>query len=172
MTDDTHTEHGRVDHCEWDFPPLYPLLPYDLPDEFREHPDDDDAFNYWVESTCGSTDDKRPVEQYDGILGVTQAFVANHESPVGNLHWNDDLDDLYDEPRNVGGERWCSGTLVSEDLFLTSGQCFDQDADGSDMPSDDGQTITSHQIATSMHVDFNYQVDPAGTSEPYKVWAC
>jgi V8-like Glu-specific endopeptidase len=172
MTSKSNREHSSTGHDDWDFPPLYPPLPGELPDEFQDHPDSNEAFDDWVESTCGPTDDKQPVEQYDGTLGVTQSFVDNHESPVGNLHWNDNLDDRFDDPGNVGGVRWCSGTLVSEDLFLTAGHCFDQDAGGWDIPADDGATISPHEIATSMHVDFNYQVDPSGNlrmTESYQV---
>src|SRR5215467_1959461 len=57
-------------------------------------------------SQCGPTDDSQPVESYNGSLGVSTAFVARHERRVGFL-------------TGVG----CSGTLISDDLFLSAGHC-------------------------------------------------
>ncbi len=118
-----------------------------------------------LETICGATDDSQPVEQYDGTLGVTAAFVAEHQGPVGQLQWNNNLASFYTNPGNVSGVRWCTGTLVSNDLFLTAGHCFDQSGGGWIRPIDNttGATITPAEIATNMHVNFNYQVDSTGT---------
>jgi hypothetical protein len=59
-----------------------------------------------LETQCGPTWDAQQVEQYDGTLGMTQGFVARHERRVGY---------------QVG--TGCSGTLISDDLFLSAGQC-------------------------------------------------
>lgn len=77
-----------------------------------------------LDSQCGGTWDTQDVERYDGTLGVSQAFVARHERHVGHH-------------LTVG----CSGTLISDDLFLSAGHCnyavghvvrfdFQNDADG------------------------------------------
>lgn len=104
------------------------------------------------------------MEQYDGTLGVTIAFVNSHQGAVGQLQWNNNLASLYTNPGNVSGVRWCSGTLVSNNLFIAAGHCFDQTGGGWTRPVDNttGATISSAEIATNMHVNFNYQVDPAG----------
>lgn len=159
MSSEPEHEHSSTDDREWDFRPIYPNPAEHLPEKLQEDPTDQEAFMEWVESQCGPTNDKQPVEQYDGTLGVTKSFVDNHESPVGNLQWDDDLDQQYDDPGNFSGMRWCTGTLVSDDLFLTAGHCFDQ---SNGVPQDDGQPIPPDEIATSMHVNFNYQVDPSG----------
>ncbi|OYR40676.1 serine protease [Halorubrum sp. Hd13] len=158
-------EHDNDGTGRWDFPPLYPSPVEEppvgeIPDEgLPEDPTDHEAFMDWVESQCDTTNDKQPVEQYDGTLGVSKSFVDNHESPVGLIQWNDDLDQRYSDPGRFAGDRWCTGTLVADDLFLTAGHCFDS-APG--VPVKGGQRIRPHEIATNMHVDFNYQVDPSG----------
>jgi V8-like Glu-specific endopeptidase len=113
-------------------------------------------------------DDSQPVEQYDGTLGVTTAFVNAHQSPAGQIQWNDNLGTIYTNPGNVSGVRWCSGTMISSDLFLAAGHCFDQTGGGWTRPKDNstGTTISPAEIATNMHVNFNYQVDPAGNLRP------
>jgi len=117
-----------------------------------------------LESLCGATDDSQPVEQYNGSLGVTAAFVAAHQSPVAQVQWNDNLPTLYTSPGNVNASRWGSGTMISRDLFLTCGHLFDQTGGGWERPRQNGTTniISAQEIAQNMHLNFNYQVDPDG----------
>ncbi len=135
---------------------------------------DADTYAALLESICGATDDSQPVEQYDGTLGVTTTFVAVHQRAVGQLQWNNNLAALYTSPGNVSGVRWCTGTLISNDLLLSAGHCFDQSGGGWTRPADNttGATIPSAEIATNMHVNFNYQVDPTGvlrTEQSYPI---
>jgi Trypsin-like peptidase domain len=58
-----------------------------------------------IESQCGPTWDAQPIEQYNGNAGIPTLFTAFHESRVGY---------------HSGG---CSGTLISDDLFLSAGHC-------------------------------------------------
>jgi len=118
-----------------------------------------------VESICGPLpSDSQDVERYDGTLGVSREFVNRHQSPVGQLQWNYDLYTIYRNAGNVAGARWGSGTLISEDLFLTAGHCFDIDANRWTTPraDDTNEPIPSSEIATNMHVNFNYQEDAYG----------
>lgn len=146
---------------------LYPPTPEELAPLFIESaevPEPKDLYEGLLESICGATDDSQPVEQYDGTLGVTNEFVDTHQRPVGQLQWNANLGDIYDNPGNVAGVRWCTGTMISHDLFLTAGHCFDSTPGSWTVPRIDGTNtpISPQEIATVMHVNFNYQVDPSG----------
>ncbi len=89
---------------------------------------------YAFESMCGLRDDTQDVETYDGNLGVTRAFVDQHEPPVGQLQWLEDLFERFrgpnESPGDVSGVRWGSGGLIENDLFITAGHCFDQSGGG------------------------------------------
>jgi V8-like Glu-specific endopeptidase len=123
-----------------------------------------DNYSAILETICGATDDSQPVEQYNGNLGVTVAFVNANQASVGQLQWNNNLAAIYSSPGNVSGVRWGTGTLLANNLFLTAGHCFDQTGGGWDRPRVNGtfNTISPQEIATNMHVNFNFQVDPAG----------
>ncbi len=114
-----------------------------------------------IESICGGQDDTQDVELYDGSLGVSRAFCDEHEPRVGQLQWLNDLAQRFNKPGespgNVSGQRWGSGGLFANDLFITAGHCFDRDGNGWERPSRNGVVITSQEIATLMQVNFNYQ---------------
>lgn len=91
-----------------------------------------------LESVCGEND-LMPVEKYDGSLGVPKAFVEAHQRPVGLLRKN--------------GRGICSGTLISDNLFLTAGHCIELGVEG-------------------VEAVFNFQTDPNGElreSEAFRV---
>lgn len=64
-----------------------------------------------IESICGEND-MQYVNSYDGTLGVTREFVHEMKGSVGAL-------------ANEKNRKYCSGTLVQEDLFLTASHCID-----------------------------------------------
>jgi V8-like Glu-specific endopeptidase len=68
------------------------------------------AMAYGILSQCGPSWDTQNVEEYDGTSGVSRAFVKLHQRPVG-MHVKRGLE-------------WCSGTLITRDLFLTAGHCL------------------------------------------------
>ncbi|MBD8500088.1 trypsin-like serine peptidase [Paenibacillus arenosi] len=125
-----------------------------------------------LESSCGA-EDFQDVERYDGTLGVTKSFVDSHQSPVGQIQWHSDLATKYTYPGNVSGVRWGSGTLISEDLFLTAGHCFDQNPNGWTVPRINGTNnpISSAEIAKNMQVNFNFQVDSSNTPRSVQLFA-
>ena len=136
----------------------------DLESALQEGTAAPDIYAEVLESICGSTDDSQAVEQYDGSLGVTAAFVASHQSAVAQVQWNDNLASLYTSPGNVNAARWGTGTMISRNLFLTCGHLFDQTGGGWERPRQNGTTniISPQEIAQNMHLNFNYQVDPDG----------
>src|SRR6266496_6257665 len=154
------TDHF-MEHKHWDFPPEMPQ-PGKMEDLLKKAQNRMEQIS--TESICGSMDDMQHVEQYDGTLGVTQTFVAAHERPVGQLQWNNNLATIYTNPGTVNDVRWCSGTLIANDLFLTAGHCFDVNPDGWQTPRDNGtgMSVQPAQLALNMHVNFNFQVDPMG----------
>lgn len=128
------------------------------------------------ESICGEIDESQDVEKYDGSLGVTKDFVSTHQSSVGQIQWNDNLSTIYQKPGNVAGVRWCSGTLISEDLYMSAGHCFDSVDDpigGWQVPKINGtnKPIEPKEIAKNMHINFNYQKDPNGSLRPQTSFA-
>jgi V8-like Glu-specific endopeptidase len=66
------------------------------------------------ESICG-TNQMQHVSEYDGKLGQPFEFVNKYEQAVGAL--------AYGTIPNTS--KYCSGTLISEDLFLTASHCID-----------------------------------------------
>lgn len=114
------------------------------------------------EGPCG-IDDSQDVEFYNGALGVPRPFVDDHQPPVGNIQWNWNLHVRYpNEAGTVNGVRWCSGTLIAEDLFLTAGHCFEPDFGDWITPRVNGAPIGRTEIASNMRVNFNYQWGPEG----------
>lgn len=116
------------------------------------------------ESICGVVDDSQAVEQYDGTLGVTRQFTDDHQLPVAQVQWNNNLGTVFTNPGNVNDVRWGSGTMIGPDLFLTCGHLFDAAPNGWTIPRANGTStaISPQQAALNMHLNFEYQVDPSG----------
>lgn len=64
------------------------------------------------ESLCG-TRDLQHVNSYDGRLGVSQTYVKKYKGAVGALT----------SKNTPTGGRYCTGTLIGQDLFLTASHC-------------------------------------------------
>jgi hypothetical protein len=121
----------------------------------------DAQIEYTLYDLCGTLDDPQDVEKYDGTLGVSRDFVYKHEAPVGQLVWLNDLPRRFsganDDPGTVNGQRWGTGALIADDLFLTAGHCFQPDPRRWKVPRQNGTAITAKEIAQLMCVCFNYQ---------------
>ncbi len=74
------------------------------------------AFEAGASSVCGATDDLQDVEDYDGKGGPSKALAAKASPSVGALAMG---------PAGPNSRKFCSGTLISENLFLTASHCVD-----------------------------------------------
>jgi V8-like Glu-specific endopeptidase len=83
---------------------------------------------------------------------------------VGQLQWKYNFGNKFKGPRdtegNVHGIRWCTGTLIEKNIFITAGHCFAREVGISfQMPEKNGVVISNGEIAKLMKVNFNYQID-------------
>ena len=65
-----------------------------------------------TESLCGKRD-LQHVNSYDGRLGVSQTYVKKFKGAVGALT----------SKNTASGSKYCTGTLIAKDLFLTASHC-------------------------------------------------
>jgi V8-like Glu-specific endopeptidase len=163
-TSNTKAETASADNIDSGLFPPHPALSSEFLEAFSEGDTSSGEYSELLESICGATDDSQPVEQYNGTLGVTQAFVNGHQSSVAQVQWNSNLAAKFTSPGDVNGVRWGTGTMISNDLFITAGHLFDQTGGGWTRPKDNvtHATISPQEIALNMHLNFNFQVDPAG----------
>jgi Trypsin len=123
---------------------------------------------FQIESICGLKDDSQDVELYDGSAGPSRQFVMARQPATAQIQWNDDLRKRFsgsgDDPGDVQGARWCTGTLIQDNLLLTAGHCFDAVSADWSLPKRAHKPLAPAELATLMHVNFNYQID-AGTRQ-------
>jgi Trypsin-like peptidase domain len=135
--------------------------------------------NAGLASLCGPLDDTQDVELYDGSRGPSKEAVNTWQPPIGLLRWNLSFIpplSAEDDPGNIIGVRWCTGTLFSENLLLTAGNCMDVQVSGWRTP---GRRIGSsmvalppQELASLMHVSFNYQRDATTCGNPAEPRTC
>jgi hypothetical protein len=132
-----------------------------------------------LESICGPSDDTQEVELYGGNLGPTKDFVTQRQPSTGQIQWNGNFSPPLqpaDDAGNVSGVRWCSGTLITDRIFITAGHCFDINSNGWTTPLRNvGGTpvsLTPQEIAPLMHVNFNYQRDASLCGNPTDPRTC
>lgn len=120
----------------------------------------DMQLEYLAYDLMSKKDDPQHVEEYDGTLGVSRQFVDDYQRPVGQLRWLD-LDDKFsiEDRGTLSGQKWGSGALIGDDLFLTAGHCFAQVHPGWEVPQRNGMPVSQDEIARLMCVCFNYQIN-------------
>ena len=72
-----------------------------------------------IESICGEND-MQWINDYDGTLGPTIGYARTHKTQVGALTSSD----------SPTGSKYCSGTLIGKDLFITASHCIDSGTPG------------------------------------------
>ena len=125
-----------------------------------------------LESVCGAVDDLQHVELYNGNLGISKAYVAEHQSSTIQLQWKpkEEINQMLGnnaDAGNIASVRWCSGTLFQKknvdgnavDYVLTAAHCLEAIADGWYTPTVNGQTLSPGMNARMMDVNFNYQIN-------------
>ena len=91
----------------------------------------------------------------DGSRGIARSFVDQHERPVGQLQWIENLDQRFPgSAGSVSGRAWGSGALIANDLFLTAGHCFDPSPR---TPRINNTPVAAGDLAKLMLVNFNLQ---------------
>ncbi len=127
-----------------------------------------DLLTVGILNVCGDKDASIDVEAYNGELGPTAKFVNALQLSTGQIQWSDDLAAKFNKPGDSpgdikNGERWCSGTLITETLFLTAAHCFDINPNNRSTPRRASGPVLPRELAALMHVNFDYQY--IGTSK-------
>jgi V8-like Glu-specific endopeptidase len=91
---------------------------------------------------CGRTDDSQFVNDYDGTLGPSIAFVAANRSSKGAME---------STASSSSAGKYCSGTLISADMFLTAGHCVDSTTVGDFVAFNYERAAGSTALLTQAH---------------------
>jgi V8-like Glu-specific endopeptidase len=107
---------------------------------------DEPAFGETEQHTiCGSTDDSQFVNSYNGTLGPTAAFVTANKTSKGAL----------ESTNTASSSKYCSGTLITANTFLTAGHCVDSSTVGDYVSFNYERAAGSTTLLTQDH----YRVD-------------
>lgn len=107
---------------------------------------DEPAFGEVEQNTiCGTTDDSQFVNSYNGTLGPTIAFVTANKASKGAL----------ESTNTANSSKYCSGTLISANTFLTAGHCVDSSTVGDYVSFNYERAAGSTTLLTQDH----YRVD-------------
>ncbi|WP_394826516.1 trypsin-like serine peptidase [Pendulispora albinea] len=96
-----------------------------------------------VLSTCGATDDAQYVNSYTGNLGVSKDYVNTYKPAVGAM----------ESTATAGANaKYCSGTLIGSNLFLTAGHCVDSSTVGDFVSFNYERKANSTELLPEEHV--------------------
>lgn len=107
---------------------------------------DEPAFGEVEQNTiCGTTDDSQFVNSYNGTLGPTVAFVTANKTSKGAM----------ESTNATNSSKYCSGTLISANTFLTAGHCVDSSTVGDYVSFNYERAAGSTTLLTQDH----YRID-------------
>jgi len=100
-------------------------------------------------SICGPTNDAQFVNSYNGTLGPSIAFVQANKGSKGAM-----------ETTQTSG-KFCSGSLISTNLFLTAGHCVDSTTVGELVSFNFERAANSTTLLPQTHVRITAVVEDA-----------
>jgi V8-like Glu-specific endopeptidase len=109
---------------------------------------------------CGSTDDSKFVNDYTGTLGPTAAFVQTHKGTKGALETT---------ATASSSAKFCSGSLIGADLFLTAGHCVDSTTVGQYVAMNYERVAGSTTLLTQSHYRINAVLEDAVGGVDYAI---
>lgn len=104
-------------------------------------PSEDELAEAQQPTICGRTDDAQYVNDYNGTLGPTVTFVQTHKTSKGALA-SSGVDT---------SSKYCSGTLIASNLFLTAGHCVDATSVGDYVAMNYERAAGSTTLLTQSH---------------------
>ncbi len=108
---------------------------------------------------CGPTDDAQWVNDYNGRLGPTTTFVATHKRNKGAL----------ESTAAANSSKYCSGTLISANQFLTAGHCVDASSVGEFVAFNYERAAGSTTLLTQSHFRIDAVLEDALGGVDYAV---
>lgn len=103
-------------------------------------------------SICGATDDAQHVNSYNGALGPSVAFVAANKNSKGAMESSASASQ---------SAKYCSGSLIATNLFLTAGHCVDSSTVGDFVAFNYERAAGSTQVLAQTHVQITAVVEDA-----------
>jgi Trypsin-like peptidase domain len=111
-------------------------------------------------SICGSTDDSQFVNSYTGTLGPTVAFVAANKASKGAME---------SSATASSSAKYCSGTLISTNTFLTAGHCVDATTVGDFVAFNYERAAGSTTVLTQSHYRIDAVLEDAAGGVDYAI---
>lgn len=92
---------------------------------------------------CGSTDDSQYVNDYNGTLGPSVSFVQTYKTSKAAL---------ASSATSTSSGKYCSGSLIGSNLFLTAGHCVDSSTIGDYVSFNYERAAGSTSVLPQTHV--------------------
>lgn len=108
-------------------------------------------------TVCGPTNDAQFVNSYNGTLGPTTAFVQSNKGSKGAM-----------ESSPTGG-KFCSGSLISANRFLTAGHCVDASTVGQFVSFNFERAANSTSLLPQTHVRITAVLEDAPGGVDYAI---